>query len=50
VREGRLVRREISAGPVSGGMREVRRGLSGGEQVLVTGVEAPREGVRVRLP
>jgi len=50
VREGRLVRREISAGPVSGGMREVRRGLSGGEQVLVSGVEAPREGVRVRLP
>ncbi len=48
VREGRLVRRDISAGPVSGGMREVRRGLSGGEQVLVGGVEAPREGMRVQ--
>jgi RND family efflux transporter MFP subunit len=49
VREGRLVRREIAARPVSGGMREVRRGLSGGEQVLVGGVAAPREGMRVKL-
>jgi RND family efflux transporter MFP subunit len=50
VRDGRLVRREISAGPVSGGMREVRRGLAGGEQLLVGGVEQPREGMRVKLP
>jgi RND family efflux transporter MFP subunit len=49
VREGRLVRREISAGPVSGGMREVRRGLAGGEQLLVGGVEQPREGMRVKV-
>jgi len=48
VRDGRLVRREITAGPVSGGMREVHHGLTGGEQVLVGGVEEPRDGMRVR--
>ncbi len=48
VREGRLERRAIAAGPVSGGMREVRSGLAGGEQLLTGGVEDPREGMRVR--
>lgn len=49
VRDGRLERREVDAGPVSGGFREIRRGLSGGEQVLVGGVELPAEGMRVKV-
>jgi RND family efflux transporter MFP subunit len=48
IRDGRLLRREISAGPVSGGMREIRRGLAGGELLLLGGVDAPREGMRVK--
>lgn len=49
VREGRLVRREIEAGPVSAGFREVRSGLSGGEQVVIGGVDSPAEGQRVKI-
>ena len=49
VREGRLVRRAVTAGPVSGDFREVRSGLSGGEQLLVGGVEAPSEGMKVKV-
>jgi RND family efflux transporter MFP subunit len=49
VREGRLVRRVITTGPVSAGFREVRSGLNGGEQLLVGGVTSPREGMRVKL-
>jgi RND family efflux transporter MFP subunit len=49
VRQGRLVRREVTAGPASGGFREVRSGLSGGEQLLVGGVEAPEDGMRVKV-
>jgi len=49
VRDGRLLRREVTAGPVSGGMREVQRGLTGGEEVLVGGLERPRDSLRVRL-
>jgi HlyD family secretion protein len=48
VREGRLQAREVEAGPVSGGYREIARGLSGGEQVVTGGVEEPREGMRVK--
>lgn len=48
VRDGRLVRHEIEAGPVSGGFREVRRGLSGGEALLSAGLDQPTEGRRVR--
>jgi RND family efflux transporter MFP subunit len=48
VREGRLEAREVSAGPVSGGFREIRSGLSGGELVLTGGVEAPEPGMRVK--
>jgi HlyD family secretion protein len=48
VREGKLARRPITAGPVSGGFLEVRSGLSGGEQLLVSGVEAPKEGMKVK--
>ncbi len=49
VRDGRLVRRPINAGPVSAGFREVRSGLSGGEQLLTSGVDAPRDGMRVKV-
>jgi len=44
------VRRAVQTGPVSGGYLEVRSGLSGGEQVLVGGVDAPAEGMRVKVP
>jgi RND family efflux transporter MFP subunit len=47
VRGGKLTAREVQAGPASGGFREIRSGLSGGEQVLTGGVEAPTEGMRV---
>lgn len=49
VRQGRLTRRVIATGPVSAGFREVRSGLSGGEQLLVSGVTSPREGMRVKV-
>lgn len=49
IRDGRLQRRDVDAGPVSGSFREIRSGLSGGEQVLVGGVETPREGQRVKI-
>jgi RND family efflux transporter MFP subunit len=48
VRDGRLQRRDVDAGPVSGSFREIRSGLSGGEQLLVGGVENPRDGQRVK--
>lgn len=48
VREDRLEPREVDAGPVSGGYREIRRGLSGGELLLLSGVDAPAAGMRVR--
>jgi RND family efflux transporter MFP subunit len=49
VRDGRLERREVDAGPVSGGFREVRNGLLGGEMLLVGGVESPSAGMRVKV-
>jgi HlyD family secretion protein len=48
VREGHLTKRPVTVGPVSAGFLEVRSGLSGGEQLLVGGVEAPQEGMRVK--
>jgi HlyD family secretion protein len=48
VRNGRLESRTVDAGPVSGGYREIRSGLSGGEQLMVEGVETPRAGMRVK--
>src|SRR6476661_1799657 len=48
VREGRLTRRPVTVGPVSGGFLEVRSGLSGGEQLLVGGADDPKEGMRVK--
>jgi hypothetical protein len=34
---------------VSGGYREIRSGLSGGEQLMTGGVERPKAGMRVRV-
>ncbi len=48
VREGRLEPRPVQAGPASGGYREIRSGLSGGELLLVGGVEEPRAGMKVK--
>src|SRR5947207_2433158 len=48
VRNGRLEPRVVQAGPVSGEFREIRSGLSGGELLLVGGVESPQAGLRVR--
>jgi HlyD family secretion protein len=48
VRSGRLERRDVDAGPVSGNLREIRSGLAGGEQLLSGGLESPREGLRVQ--
>ena len=49
VRDGRLQKRDVDAGPVSANFREIRSGLSGGEQLLVGGVENPRDGQRVKI-
>ena len=49
VKAGRLERRVVDAGPTSGGMREVRSGLSGGETLLVGGVDAPVAGMKVTV-
>jgi RND family efflux transporter MFP subunit len=48
VRDGKLESRPVDARPVSGGFREVRSGLSGGEVLLVGGVEEPKAGMRVK--
>ena len=50
VRNGRLESRQVDAGPTSGGFREVRSGLAGGELVLTGGVETPSAGMRVQVP
>ena len=47
VRNDRLEKRNVDAGPVSGNLREIRSGLAGGELLLVDGLENPREGQRV---
>lgn len=49
VRDGRLESRPVQAGPVSAGFREIRSGLSGGERLLVGGVEDPEAGMRVKV-
>lgn len=49
VRQGQLVRRVVDAGPVSAGRREVRSGLSGGEQVVTAGPANLTEGMRVSV-
>jgi multidrug efflux pump subunit AcrA (membrane-fusion protein) len=49
VSDGRLERRAVDAGPVSGGMREVRSGLVGGELLLLSGVANPAAGLKVKV-
>jgi len=49
IRQGQLVRRVVEAGPVSAGRREVRKGLSGGEQVVTVGPAKMTEGMKVKL-
>jgi HlyD family secretion protein len=49
VRDGRLTKRPVTTGPVSGGFLEVRSGLNGGEQLLTGGVDAPVEGMKVKV-
>jgi RND family efflux transporter MFP subunit len=49
VRDGQLERREVEAGPTSGGMREVRSGLDGGELLLLSGLANPAAGMKVRV-
>jgi RND family efflux transporter MFP subunit len=48
VRGGRLESRAVEAGPVSGGFREIRSGLAGGELLLTGGVDDPKAGMRVK--
>jgi len=50
VRDSHLVRRVVTTGPASGGYFEIRSGLNGGEQLLVGGVDAPANGMRVKVP
>jgi RND family efflux transporter MFP subunit len=49
IRGGKLESRSVDAGPASAGYREIRRGLSGGELVLVGGVTQPEQGMRVEV-
>lgn len=49
IRGGKLESRSVDAGPASAGYREIRRGLTGGEMVLVSGVETPEQGMRVEV-
>ena len=49
VRGDRVERREVVAGPVTGDRREIRSGLSGGEQVVVTGADGLEDGARVSV-
>jgi RND family efflux transporter MFP subunit len=49
VRDGRLDSRTVQAGPASAGFREIRSGLSGGELLMVGGVDAPKAGMRVKV-
>lgn len=49
VRDGRLTKRSVTTGPVSAGFLEIRSGLNGGEQLLVSGVDTPTEGMKVKV-
>jgi RND family efflux transporter MFP subunit len=49
VRGERVERREVEAGPVTGDWREVRRGVSAGELVVVAGHEGLEDGGRVKV-
>jgi RND family efflux transporter MFP subunit len=47
VRDDRLERRVVEAGPVSGGRREILSGLSGGERLVVSADGELEDGARV---
>lgn len=49
VREGRVGRTVVDAGPVSGGRREIRSGLSGGESVVLEPPQNLKDGDRVNV-
>ncbi len=49
VRDSKVYRVPVAAGPVSGGRREIRSGLSGGEQVVIEGPESLEDGASVRI-
>ena len=49
VRDGKLERRAVQAGPVSADRREIRSGLSGGEQVVVESTRDLKEGARATV-
>jgi RND family efflux transporter MFP subunit len=49
VRDGKLTKRVVTTGPVSGGFLEVRSGLNGGEQLMTGGVDSPVEGMKVKV-
>lgn len=49
VRDGRLESRAVDAGPESGGFREIRSGLAGGELMMIGGAETPRTGMKVKV-
>jgi multidrug efflux pump subunit AcrA (membrane-fusion protein) len=48
--DGRAVRRAIEAGPVMADEREVRRGLVGGETLILEPPDDLADGDRVRVP
>ncbi len=49
VRDGRVTRVAIEAGPVSGGRREVRSGLTGGESIVLDPPAQLEDGERVNV-
>jgi hypothetical protein len=49
LRDGRVFRTSVDAGPVSGGRREIRSGLGGGERVVVDPPAGLVDGSAVRV-
>jgi HlyD family secretion protein len=49
VRDDRVERREVDAGPVTGERREIRAGLNGGERVVIANVEGLEDGMRITI-
>ena len=49
VRGGRTFRTPVDAGPVSGGRRTIRSGLTGGEQVVITSEGELEDGATVTI-
>jgi multidrug efflux pump subunit AcrA (membrane-fusion protein) len=49
VREGIVKKVTIEAGPVSGGKREVRSGLSGGESLVLDPPQDLSDGAKVNV-